>query len=76
MVSKDGISIDLGKVDFVAGWKRPTIMTEIRSFLGLVGYDRHFIEEFSKIALPLTRLTLKGVKFKWYDNCERSFKEL
>ena len=51
-------------------------MIEIRSLLGFVGYYRHFIEEFSKIALPLTRLTQKGVKFEWSDDCERSFKEL
>ena len=72
---KDGISIDLEKVDVVADWKI-TIMVEIRSFLGLVGYYRRFIEVFSKIALPLTRLTHKGVNFEWSDNCEHSFNEL
>ena len=44
--------------------------------MGLVGYYRWFIEGFSKIALPLTRLTQKGVKFEWSDDCERSFQEL
>ena len=57
VVSKDDISVDLGKVDVVAYWKRPTTMIDIRSFLGLVGYCRCIIEGFSKIALPLTRLT-------------------
>ena len=51
-------------------------MTEIRSFLGLTGYYRWFIEGFSKIALPLTRLTQKGVKFEWSNDCERNFQEL
>ena len=51
-------------------------MTEIRSFLGLTGYYRRFIEGFSKISLPLTRLTQKGVKFEWSDDCEHSFQEL
>ena len=51
-------------------------MTEIRSFLGLAGYYRRFIEGFSKIALPLTSLTQKGLKFEWSDDCERSFQEL
>ena len=69
MVSKDGVSVDPGKVDVVAYWKRPTIVTEIRSFLGLAGYYRHFIEGFSKIALPLTRLNRNGVKFEWSDDC-------
>ena len=51
-------------------------MTKIRSFLGLAGYYRKFIKGFSKIALPLTKLTKKGVKFEWFDNCEYSFQEL
>ena len=51
-------------------------MTKIRSFLGLASYYRRFIEGLSKIALPLTKLTKKGVKFEWSDDCERSFQEL
>ena len=51
-------------------------VTEIRSFLGLAGYYRRFVENFSKIAAPLTRLTQKNVKFVWSDACERSFQEL
>ncbi|KAL6313721.1 hypothetical protein AAG906_010140 [Vitis piasezkii] len=54
VVTKDDISINLGKVDVVSNSRRPITMTEIRSFLGLVGYYRRFIEGFSKIALPLT----------------------
>ena len=51
-------------------------MTEIRSFLGPASYYRQFVEGFSKIALPLTRLTHKGVKFEWSDDCEHCFQEL
>ena len=76
VVTKDGISIDSRKVDVVANWRRPTIVTEIRSFLGFVGYYKRFIEGFSKITLPLTRLTQKGVKFEGFDECEHSFKDL
>ena len=76
MVTKDGISIDPGKVDVIENWRRPTIMIEIRSFLGLASYYRRFIKGFSKIALPLTRLMRKGVKFEWSDECEHIFKEL
>ena len=61
VVTKDGISVDLKKVDAVANWRRPSTETKIRSFLGLVGYHRWFIEGFSKIALPLTKLTQKGL---------------
>ena len=75
VVTKDGISVDPGKVDVVSNWRRPTTVTEIRSFLGLAGYYRRFTEGFSKIALPLTSLTQKRVKFEWSNDCERSFQE-
>ena len=52
------------KVDVGSYWRRPSTMIEIQSFLGLVGYYREFIKEFSKIALHLTMLTQKGVKFE------------
>ena len=51
-------------------------MTEIRSFLGLAGYYRRFVEGFSSIAAPLTRLTRKDVAFEWTEECEQSFQEL
>ena len=76
VVTKDGISVDPGKVDVVENWRRPTTMTEIRSLLGFAGYYKRFIEVFSKIALPLTRFTWKGVKFEWSDEYECNFKEL
>ena len=76
VVTNDDIFVDLGKVDVVSNWTRPNTVIEIRSFLGLTGYYRQFIEGFSKIALPLTSLTQKGVKFEWSNDCERSFQEL
>ena len=54
----------------------PTSVSEIRSFLGLAGYYRRFIENFSKIAKPMTELMKKDTKFKWIDDCEASFQEL
>jgi hypothetical protein len=51
-------------------------VTEIRSFLGLAGYYRRFIEGFSTIAIPMTRLTRKETKWEWTDECEQSFQEL
>ena len=51
-------------------------MTEIRNFLGLAGYYRRFVQDFSKIAAPLSGLTKKRVKFEWSDQCEQSFQEL
>ena len=57
-------------------WPRPTSPTDIRSFLGLAGYYRRFVEGFSSIASLLTRLTQKNVKFQWSDDCEKKFSEL
>ena len=71
-----GISVDPEKVKAVLEWPRPTNVTEIRSFLGLAGYYRRFVEGFSKIAVPLTRLTQKEVRFEWSDVCEKSFQLL
>ena len=76
VVSADGIYVDPQKVEAVANWEQPTTMTEVRSFLGLSGYYRRFIEGFSKIAGPLHCLTRKGVKFEWTGRCEGSFQTL
>jgi hypothetical protein len=61
-VSQDGISVDPEKVQEVMDWKPPTIVRQIRSFLGLAGYYRRFIRDFSKIAKPMTELLKKGVR--------------
>jgi hypothetical protein len=55
-LTAEGVAVDPEKVTAVANWKRPTTITEIRSFLGLAGYYRRFIEGFSKIAKPMTKL--------------------
>ncbi|KAA0032756.1 putative Gag-pol protein [Cucumis melo var. makuwa] len=71
-----GVNVDPQKVEAVVNWERPTSATEVRSFLGLAGYYRCFIEDFSRLTLPLTALTRKNVKFEWSDKCEQSFQEL
>ena len=76
VISGDGIAVDPSKVDAVLHWETPKSVTEIRSFLGLAGYYRRFIEGFSKLALPLTQLTCKGKAFVWDAQCEESFIEL
>ncbi|GAU42520.1 hypothetical protein TSUD_376480 [Trifolium subterraneum] len=68
--------VDPAKVDDVLQWGTPESVSEIRSFLGLVGYYRRFIEGFSKMALPLTLLTRKDQAFVWDEKCEKSFQEL
>ena len=69
-MSASGVSVDLEKVEAVMSWERPKSVFEIRSFLGLAGYYRRFIEDFSRIAAPMTRLTRQEVKFEWNDRCE------
>ena len=76
VVTAQGIEVDPSKVEAVLNWSRPTNVTEVRSFLGLAGYYRRFIEGFSKLAGPLTQLTRKGIKFEWTEKCETKFEEL
>ena len=76
VVSTSGMSVDPRKVEVVMSWERLKSVFEIRSFLGLEGSYKRFIEDFSRLAGPLTRLTLKEVKFMWDDSCERAFQEL
>nr|GEY77179.1 hypothetical protein [Tanacetum cinerariifolium] len=64
VVNHDGINVDLSKIEEVKSWKDPTTPSEVRSFLGLAGYYRCFIENFSKIAKPLTSLTQKNPKYE------------
>ena len=73
VISKDGIAVDPAKVQAVLEWKAPTNVKEIRSFLGMAGYYRRFIEGFSRIAGPMTKLLRKNTRFEWTDKCEASF---
>ena len=67
VVSASGVSVDPEKVEAVMSWERPKSIFEIHSFLGLAGYYRRFIKDFSRLAAPMTRLTRKEVKFDWDD---------
>ena len=71
-----GVSIDHEKVKVVMSWERSKSVFEICGFLGLAGYYREFIEDFSRLAAPMTRLTRKGVKFELNGLCEKAFQEL
>ena len=75
-MSTSGVSVDPEKVEAVMSWERLKSVFEIRSFLGLVGYYRRFIKDFSRLAVPMARLTRKEVKYGWNDMCERAFQEL
>jgi hypothetical protein len=75
-ISSNGISVDPSKVQEVLDWKPPTSVHQIRSFLGLAGYYRCFIPDFSRIAKPMTELLKKGVKFSWNEKYEEAFHTL
>ena len=75
VISGEGIAVDPTKVESVTNWQSPTSVKEIRSFLGLAGYYRRFIENFSKIVKPMTELLKKDTKFIWTEDCEASFQE-
>jgi hypothetical protein len=72
-ISQDGISVDPEKVQEVMDWRPPTTVRQIQSFLGLAGYYRRFILDFSRIAKPMTELLKKGVKFEWSQKCKDAF---
>ena len=76
VISEGGVSVDPGKVKDVLEWEAPRNVSEIRSFLGMAGYYRRFIEGFSKIARPMTKLLEKGSRFVWTAECQASFDEL
>jgi hypothetical protein len=76
VISTRGVSVDPSKVKDVLNWMPPTNASEIQSFLGLTGYYRRFIKDFSKIAKPMTRLLEKNKDFDWTEQCQASFEEL
>jgi len=74
ILSEDGVAVDLAKVEAITNWKQPTTITKVRSFLGLAGYYRRFIEGFLKIARPMTELTKKDKKFVWSKHVRKVFR--
>jgi hypothetical protein len=73
IISKGGIAMDPSKIEDVLSWNAPMSVSDIRSFLGLAGYYRRFIEGFLKISKPMTMLLEKDKKFKSTPACEASF---
>jgi hypothetical protein len=76
VISAGGISVDPSKVMDVLNLMPPMNASEIQSFLGLAGYYRRFITDFSKIAKPMTRLLEKNKDFDWTEECQANFEEL
>ena len=76
VISKRGIEVDPKKIETILKWEVPTNVPKVRSFLGLAGYYRRFVEGFSIMVGPLTKLLKKGVIFQWDDRCQQAFEEL
>lgn len=72
-MAASGLAVDPSKITTVTNWESPIDGKEVRSFLGLAGYYREFVEGFSRSAQPMTRLLKKGKKFEWMPECEASF---
>ncbi|GJY32916.1 putative reverse transcriptase domain-containing protein [Tanacetum coccineum] len=76
LIDNQGLHVDPAKIEAVKNWTSPTTPTEVRQFLGLAGYYRRFIEGFSKIAKPLTKLTQKNKSYIWGEEQESAFQLL
>lgn len=76
VITGDGIAVDPKKIEAVEAWSVPQSVAEVRSFLGLAGYYRKFVKDFSRIAEPMTKLTRKDEAFIWTEECQAAFEEL
>jgi hypothetical protein len=76
IINKEGLVVDPKKVADILNWKAPTDARGIKSFIGMAGYYRRFIEGFSKITKPMTALLGNKVEFKWTQKCQEAFKAL
>jgi hypothetical protein len=76
VLSAEGVVVDPSKVKDILDWKPPTIVHQVRSSLGMAGYYRRFILDFSRIAKPITELLKNHVKFVWSPECDKAFEKL
>jgi hypothetical protein len=76
VLSTKGIAVDPSKVKDILEWKPPTTVHKVRSFLGLAGYYRRFIPDFSKLVKPITSLLKNNTKFNWSSRCNEAFEQL
>jgi hypothetical protein len=73
IILEQGIAVDPENITTIKGWPKTKNVSDVRYFMGLVGYYRRFIVGFSKISHPITSLQKKGTKFEWTLKCEKNF---
>ena len=76
VISGEGIAVDPAKVEAIMEWPAPMNVTKVHNFMDLAGYYRRFVEDFSKIANPITELQKKNKKFVWTEKCVEAFRRL
>ena len=76
IISEQGLAIDPQNIKAIREWSVPNDVSAVRSFMGIAGYYRGFVERFSAIAYPITSLQIKGVKFEWIEKFQNSFEQL
>jgi hypothetical protein len=76
VLSARGVAVDPSKVNDILEWKPPSTVHQVRSFLGLAGYYRRFIPDFSKLVKPITSLLKNETKFNWSSKCNEAFEKL
>ncbi|GKG14548.1 putative reverse transcriptase domain-containing protein, partial [Tanacetum coccineum] len=76
VIDSKGVHVDPAKIVAIKNWAAPTTPTEVRQFHGLAGYYRRFIEGFSLISKPLTKLTQKDKKYEWGKEEKEAFQTL
>ncbi|XP_050064939.1 uncharacterized protein LOC126553869 [Aphis gossypii] len=76
LISENGVTSDPNKLSCIKDYPRPLTEKDVKSFLGLLNYYRRFVDNFAKIAKPLTNLLKKNTPFVWTDMCEDAFQEL
>jgi len=76
VIGRNGISMAPDKADVVLSWERPKTVTEVQSFLSFANFYRRFIEDYSRVARPLTELTKKSGKWVWNLEVEKEFEDL
>nr|GEV56372.1 putative reverse transcriptase domain-containing protein [Tanacetum cinerariifolium] len=76
VINSEGVHVDPAKIKAIKNWATPTTLIEVRQFLGLAGYYRRFIEGFSLISKPITKLNQKNKKFEWETDAEEESQTL